>query len=427
MTRAALPLVPTLWLEHALLPGGWARGVRIDIAGGMIAAVTPDASPEAGGRKFGIAVPGIPNVHSHAFQRGMAGLTEIRGPGADSFWTWREVMYRFLAGLGPPSLQAISAYAYMRMLEAGYTSVGEFHYLHHDQEGRPYSDPAEMSARIARAAGDTGITLTLLPCFYRQGGFDAAPPTPGQRRFITDPESFLRLLEAARGHLAGLPGARLGIAPHSLRAVTPADLRIVLAAVPTGPVHIHAAEQTLEVAEAEAVLGAPPVAWLLGEAGVDARWCLIHATHMRDDETVALARSGAVAGLCPLTEADLGDGIFPTARFVEAGGRFAIGSDSNVITDPAAELRQLETAQRLALRSRNVLPPHLAPRRGRRCSPVRWPVGRRRWISRLAQSRSVGAPTSSCWIPSIPIWPSARAMRGWTRGCSRRRGGWCAT
>ena len=344
------------WLAHALLPSGWAQAVRIEITDGLITAVTPDAGAGGAMRLPGIAVPGIPNLHSHAFQRGMAGLTETSGPAADSFWTWREVMYRFLARLEPPDVEAISAYAYMRMLESGFTVVGEFHYLHHAPDGRPYADPAELSGRIIAAAATTGIGLTLLPCFYRYGGFNAAAPTDGQRRFVTEPDGFLRLLEAARGHLAKLPGARLGIAPHSLRAVSPEDLQVLLAAVPAGPVHIHAAEQTAEVADAERALGAPPVGWLVNEAGVDARWCLIHATHMRDDETIALARSGAVAGLCPLTEANLGDGIFPGSAYVSTGGRFGIGSDSNVIIDPAAELRQLETSQRLLTRGRNLLP-----------------------------------------------------------------------
>ena len=343
----------SFWFHHALLPSGWAADVRIDVDGGRIATVTAAAAPH-GSRFDGIAIPGVPNVHSHAFQRGMAGLTEIRGPGEDSFWTWRELMYRFLAHLGPDEVEAITAYAFMRMLESGYTTVGEFHYLHHAPDGQPYADPAELAARIIQAASTTGIGLTLLPCFYRFGGFGGAAPTPGQRRFITDPDSFARLLDATKRHVASLDGAVLGIAPHSLRAVSPGDLHALVQAFP-GPIHVHAAEQTREVAECRAALGASPVAWLLDNASVDRRWCLIHATHMDAQETDRLARSGAVAGLCPATEADLGDGTFLAAAYLRASGRIAIGSDSNVVTDPAAELRQLENAQRLLHRARNML------------------------------------------------------------------------
>ena len=343
----------SFWFRHALLPSGWADDVRIDVDGGRITTVTAAAAPH-GSRFDGIAIPGVPNVHSHAFQRGMAGLTEIRGPGEDSFWTWRELMYRFLAHLGPDEVEAITAYAFMRMLESGYTTVGEFHYLHHAPDGQPYADPAELAARIIQAASITGIGLTLLPCFYRFGGFGGAAPTPGQRRFITDPDSFARLLDATKRHVASLDGAVLGIAPHSLRAVSPGDLHALVHAFP-GPIHVHAAEQTREVAECRAALGASPVAWLLDNASVDRRWCLIHATHMDAQETDRLARSGAVAGLCPATEADLGDGTFLAAAYLRASGRIAIGSDSNVVTDPAAELRQLENAQRLLHRARNML------------------------------------------------------------------------
>ena len=348
-------MMAAFWFQHALLPTGWTGPVRIEVEGATISAVTSQASPAGASGIGGIAIPGIPNLHSHAFQRGMAGLTETRGPNADSFWTWRELMYRFLARLGPEEVEAIAAYAYMRMLEHGFTLVGEFHYLHHDPSGQSYADPAELAGRIVAAAKATGIGLTLLPCFYRHGAFGDAPPSAGQRRFITDPDGFCRLVEASRRHLAALPGSAMGIAPHSLRAVSPADLRILLDMFPTGPIHIHAAEQTAEVAACRAELGTAPVAWLLSEAGVDARWCLIHATHMEEKEVHDLARSSAVAGLCPLTEANLGDGIFDGVRFAASGGRFGIGSDSNVITDPAAELRQLETSQRLATRARNIM------------------------------------------------------------------------
>jgi formimidoylglutamate deiminase len=355
-----------LFFDHALLPSGWARDVRVSVADGMIVSVAGDATPDGAEHVPGIAVPGLPNLHSHAFQRAMAGLAERRGPQTDSFWTWREVMYRFLAQLSPDDVEAIAAFANMEMLEAGFTTVGEFHYLHHGIDGRPYADIGEMAARIAAASRDTGIGLTLLPSFYAYSGFGGAPPTDGQRRFINDPDRFLKLLERTRAIAAQVPGARVGIAPHSLRAVTPETLRAVCAACPDGPIHIHAAEQTKEVEESISVLGARPVEWLIDNAKIDARWCLIHATHTTEGEVRALAASGATAGLCPLTEASLGDGIFPGADYLAAGGAFGIGTDSNIQIDAAAELRQLEYAQRLAHRSRNVMTTHEGESTGRR-------------------------------------------------------------
>ena len=347
--------MPAYFLDHALLPGGFARNVRLEVEDGLIREVMPGSGGDGAERLAGIALPGLPNLHCHAFQRGMAGLAERRGPANDSFWTWREVMYRFIGRLTPEDVEAIAGLAYAEMLERGFTTVGEFHYLHHDPDGRPYAEPAEMAGRIAAAAAETGIGLALLPSFYAHGGFGATPPVFGQRRFLSDLDGFARLLEGARRHAARVPGASVGIAPHSLRAVAPAELREVLALAPDGPVHIHAAEQVREVEDCLAWSGRRPVAWLLDEAPVDGRWCLIHATHMEPDETERLARSGAVAGLCPLTEGSLGDGIFDGARFLEAGGRFGIGSDSCIEIDAASELRQLEYTQRLAGRARNVM------------------------------------------------------------------------
>jgi formimidoylglutamate deiminase len=345
----------SLFFDHALLADGWARDVRVDVADGAIVAVAAGAS-RAGAEIFaGIAVPGMPNLHCHAFQRAMAGLAERRGPARDSFWTWREVMYRFLAVLTPDDVEAIAAFAYMEMLEAGFTSVGEFHYLHHDPDGHPYADLGEMAARIVAAAAETGIGLTLLPSLYMSGGFGGVPPTAGQRRFLNDPDRFLDLLARTREIAARLAHARIGIAPHSLRAVPTDALRRVVEALPEGPVHIHAAEQVKEVEDCIAATGARPVEWLLRHAQVDARWCLVHATHMTARETEVLARSGAVAGLCPLTEASLGDGIFNGVDYLAAGGRFGVGTDSNIQIDVAAELRQLEYSQRLAHRGRNMM------------------------------------------------------------------------
>jgi len=354
-----------LILDHALLPHGWAWNVGLDIEGGTIAAVHADASAEGRERIAGIALPGLPNLHSHTFQRGMAGLAETRGPEGDSFWTWRQVMYRFLGSLNPDDVEAIAAFAMMEMLEGGFTALAEFHYLHHDADGRAYADIAELSARIAAAAQETGMGLTLLPVFYAQGGFGGAAPTEGQRRFINDVEGYARLLEGARKAVAGLDDAVVGIAPHSLRAVTPESLRAVLAMAGEGPIHIHIAEQVKEVEDCLAWSGQRPVAWLLDHAPVDRRWCLIHATHLDADEVKGIAGSNAVAGLCPITEANLGDGIFEGVDYLAAGGRFGVGSDSNIEISAPGELRQFEYSQRLKHRARNVLAGHEGQSTGR--------------------------------------------------------------
>ena len=344
-----------LHFATALTPGGWVRDLRLAIAEGRIVSAEPEAAPQPGDERHAIGVPGLANLHSHAFQRGMAGLAEFPGPVADTFWTWREVMYRFALAVTPEEVEALAAQAYVEMLESGFTRVGEFHYLHHDRDGRPYGDIAEMAARIAAAAVATGIGLTLLPVFYAHAGFGGAPPQEGQRRFICGLDGFARLLEASQAAVAAADGANLGVAPHSLRAVTPEELAGVVALAGGGPIHIHAAEQVREVEDCLAWSGARPVEWLLHNAAVDSRWCLIHATHMTGEETAALAATGAVAGLCPVTEASLGDGIFPGPSFAAAGGRYGIGSDSNVRIGLADELRQLEYAQRLRDRVRNVM------------------------------------------------------------------------
>jgi formiminoglutamate deiminase len=354
-----------LILDHALLPDGWAENVGIDIEGGTIAAVRPNALGETRERIAGIALPGLPNLHSHTFQRGMAGLAETRGPEGDSFWTWRQVMYRFLGSLKPDDVEAIAAFAMMEMLEGGFTALAEFHYLHHDADGRPYTDIAELSGRIAAAAQETGMGLTLLPVFYAQGGFGGAAPAEGQRRFINDVEGYTRLLEGARKAVAGLDDAIVGVAPHSLRAVTPESLREVMALAGEGPIHIHIAEQVKEVEDCLAWSGQRPVAWLLDHAPVDRRWCLIHATHLDAREVEGIAMSGAVAGLCPITEANLGDGIFEGVDYLGAGGRFGVGSDSNIEISASAELKQFEYSQRLRHRARNVMAQHQGQSTGR--------------------------------------------------------------
>lgn len=339
---------------EALLPEGWRSDVRIDVdTQGRIASVTPDAAPGC----F-VAIPGLPNLHSHAFQRGMAGLTEHAGDSEDSFWTWRELMYRFLAHLTPEDVEAIATLAYVEMLEGGFTRVGEFHYLHHAPDGLPYSDRAEMATRIAAAAEAAGINLTLLPCFYAHGGIGGAPPAPGQRRFINDLDTFAALVDGSRHAIAGLAGAALGLAPHSLRAATIEEIRCVAdMARPAEPLHIHVAEQVNEVEAAMHILGLPPIAALLEAGLMSPRWCLIHATHGTARELADAARSGAVVGLCPVTESNLGDGVFAAPAFRAAGGCFGVGTDSNVLISAATELRTLEYSQRLALRMRNVLAP----------------------------------------------------------------------
>jgi formimidoylglutamate deiminase len=339
-----------LWFETALLRDGWARDVRLTVEDGGIAAVEVGASPQAGDLRGGAAIPGMANLHSHAFQRAMAGLAEARSPAGEDFWSWREVMYRFVERLTPDDVEAIAAQAYAEMLEAGFTRVGEFHYLHNAPEGAPYADPAEMAWRIAAAASATGLGLTLLPVFYAHGGFGGQPLGPRQRRFELNVDRFAELVAATRAK-----GVETGVAPHSLRAVTPDELAAILPLAPQGPVHIHVAEQRAEVDGCLAWSGARPVQWLLDHAEIDRRWCLVHATHMDMAETARLAASGAVAGLCPITEANLGDGLFPARAFLDAGGAFGVGGDSNVRIDLSEELRLFEYGQRLAGRARGVV------------------------------------------------------------------------
>jgi formimidoylglutamate deiminase len=296
------------------------------------------------------------NLHSHAFQRAMAGLTEAKGPGQDSFWTWRDMMYRFLDRLSPEDVQAIAAMVQMEMAEAGYAGVAEFHYLHHARGGQSYDDPAEMSARIAAAAVQTGVGLTHLPVLYERGGCDGRALTAGQLRFGNDPDRFAALWQDAARTLRDLPpDTVLGVAPHSLRAASPEGLAMAAGLSPMTPAHIHVAEQPAEVAEVLAATGQRPVEWMLANTDLSPRWCLIHATQMTPDETVGMARSGAIAGLCPITESNLGDGIFDGVRFRAAGGAFGVGSDSNVRISLTEELRVLEYSQRLGLKGRAML------------------------------------------------------------------------
>lgn len=342
-----------LQFAEALLPGGWAKDVRITVSEGRIVSVAPGATGD-GAERHAVGLPGLASLHSHAFQRGMAGLSEHRRGGADSFWTWRDVMYRFALTLDPSEVAVIAEQLYVEMLEAGFTAVGEFHYLHHDRDGRPYADAAEMAASVVSAADAAGLPMTLLPVYYRTGGFAGEPANPEQRRFVNDPDGFGWLMQAVRRHAAAVPGTVVGIAPHSLRAAPIEDIGAVLPLAEGGPVHIHVAEQVREVEDCLAATGARPVEHLLASLPVDGRWCLIHATHMTAEEAAGVAARRAVAGLCPVTEANLGDGIFDLPAFAARGGAWGIGTDSNVALGAAEELRQLEYSQRLATRTRNV-------------------------------------------------------------------------
>jgi formiminoglutamate deiminase len=345
-----------LWFASALLPSGWATAVRLTVSDGLIARVESGAEPAPGDERHGVAIPGLPNVHSHTFQRAMAGMAERRAPGdRDDFWTWREAMYRCAARLEPDDVEAVAAFTFAEMLETGFTRAGEFHYLHHDPAGRHYADRAELAKRIIAAAASAGIGLTLMPSFYAHANFGGTPPGPEQRRFVSDLEGFALILEETRQAASGLPGTVVGVAPHSLRAVTPDELDEVVPLARSGPVHIHVAEQLREVDDCLAWSGRRPVEWLLEHQPVDSRWCLIHATHTSAAERCGIASRGAVVGLCPATEANLGDGIFDARSFRDAGGHFGVGTDSNVLIDAAVELRQLEYTQRLTVRRRNVL------------------------------------------------------------------------
>ncbi|HWK27930.1 MAG TPA: formimidoylglutamate deiminase [Solirubrobacter sp.] len=345
----------TIGAAHLLLPDGWASpGHLVADEGGTIVAAGAGLPDACDVLLDGFVVPGLANLHSHAHHRGLVGHADQLRPGAAAtLWSWREVMYRHLLGLQPEQLEAYALLAYVEMLKRGYTSVGEFHYVHHAPDGARYADLAELSGRIVAAAEAAGIALTLLPALYTSGGV-GLPPEPEQRRFTCSLDEYLDLVAALDALAADRPWLRVGVAPHSLRAVRPAELAELLGARPAGPVHIHAAERTEEVEEVQAGLGTRPVEWLLAN-GVDERWCVIHATHMTAAERDGLAASGAVAGLCPLTEANLGDGRFDLAPYRHAGGRFGVGTDANHLIDLPGELRTLEYGQRLALHRRETL------------------------------------------------------------------------
>lgn len=347
-------MTTALFARHALLPQGWQRDVLLEWdAHGDLTRVAPGATASPGMRQAQYVLPGMVNLHSHAFQRALGGLTERAGDGPDSFWTWRDLMYRFAARITPGQIEAIAAQLFAECLRHGYTSVCEFHYLQRDADGAAYARPAETAERVAAAGQATGMGLTLLPVLYSHAGFGEKPLAPAQARFRTDVDEVLGIVEA----LGPLRGGQLevGAAPHSLRAATIDQIRALAGGLPPGrPLHIHIAEQQGEVEQCLAHAGRRPVEYLMDHVALDARWCLVHATHVNQTEVVALARSGAVAGLCPTTEANLGDGLFPLAPFIEAGGRFGVGSDSHVSQSPVEELRWLEYGQRLLHQQRNV-------------------------------------------------------------------------
>jgi len=395
-------------LERTLLPDGWADNVRVAVDGkGLIAAVEPDADGAGADPVRGVVLPGFPNLHSHAFQRAVAGLTERRhAERGDSFWTWRQVMHRFVEDLEPDDVEAIATQLYVEMLKAGYTSVAEFHYLHHRADGSPYDRAGEMALRIAAAAGTAGIGLTLLPVLYSVGGYGIAEPNPGQRRFFTAVDTFVDMVGSLMAAFEGDGQVRVGAAPHSIRQVPAEALSDCLTGLagldPAAPIHIHVAEQVRDVEDHMRFTGSRPVAWLLDNAPVDRHWCFVHATHMTPEETAGLALTGAVAGLCPTTEANLGDGLFPLTAFLDAGGLIGIGSDSHVSVSPVEELRWLEYGQRLSSLARNVAAPHAGGSTARRLTDAVLDGGAR------AIGRPVGAIEAgrgADWIVVVDAHP----------------------
>lgn len=347
-----------LFAQHALLNDGWQRDVLIAWdEQGVISRVVPDCRRPPDVEQAGWLLPGMVNLHSHAFQRAFGGLTEYRRQQQDSFWSWRNLMYDFAAKISPEQLEIVATWLYSEMLEAGYTSVCEFHYVHHQPDGRPYADPTTLCRSLINAAARTGIGLTLLPVCYQNSGFGAQPPEAKQRRFINDTEQFLTLWQQLMP-LTRDAQVRLGVAPHSLRAISAQALTRLLSGIDQmdarAPIHIHVAEQRKEVDDCVAWSGLRPVEWLLEHQPVDRRWCLIHATHMTAQEYRRAAGSGAVVGLCPTTEANLGDGMFDFPQWRQHDGRWGIGSDSNVAVSAAEELLMLEYSQRLQFRQRNV-------------------------------------------------------------------------
>ena len=347
----------SLFCRYALLPEGWAENVSIRTnAEGVTVDVEKDSKASGSEQVHGFVLPGMPNLHSHGFQYLMAGLTGPSTAANDHFWSWRKTMYRLAGLLSPEQYEDCLAWVYLNMLRAGYTGCAEFHYLHHAPDGRPYANRAEMSLRVLAAARRVGMPLTLLPVLYCRSGFTSPDCAPEQRRFCHDLDDYLALLEACQSGLSGDNTQALGMAPHSLRAVPDHALKALFrSGLRPMPVHIHIAEQTGEVEQCVEHTGARPVEWLLEQMPVDASWCLVHATHLSNQERSRAASTGATIGLCPSTEADLGDGMFAMEPWLAMGGRFGLGSDSNARVSVAEEIRLLEYEARLVSRRRNVL------------------------------------------------------------------------
>ncbi|WP_286234318.1 formimidoylglutamate deiminase [Thalassotalea sediminis] len=343
--------------KNILLNTGWVEDKTLVIDDGTIVDIVDGKLPNA--EALNIIIPGMINCHSHAFQRAFAGFSEQGSEGQDSFWTWRKVMYQFLAKLTDKDAEIIATQLYIEMLKMGYTRVAEFHYLHHNQQGNKYQSLATMARSIFCAAKNTGIGLTMLPVLYQYSGFSQQQPNDGQKRFINDVSQFNALVSECFDISKGIENTNVGIAPHSLRAVDKASLHYAVKHVRSlasdAPIHIHIAEQQKEVADCIAHYNKRPVQWLFDNIDVDQHWCLIHATHIDEQERKLMVEKGVIAGICPTTEANLGDGIFPTAEYVNEGGIFAIGSDSHISVNPVEELRWLEYAQRLIRQQRALL------------------------------------------------------------------------
>ena len=349
----------TYFIKKALLSQGWAKNVRLGVDDkGLIVSLQANVLAEQDDHRLGLVIPGLVNCHSHAFQRAMAGLTEYQVSPTDTFWSWRKTMYRFANLVSPEDLQDIASYLYLEMIKQGYTSVAEFHYVHHQPNGKPYSSVSQLSQSVINAANIAGINLTLLPVLYMNAGFGDQALLDDQKRFGNSVDSYLALHDEATRYCSHQSQHSLGMALHSLRAVPASSMTEVIShfkdRAHSCPIHIHIAEQTQEVEQSIKALGKRPVEWLLDKYDIDKQWCLIHATHMTPKETAQVAKSGATVVICPTTEANLGDGLFPLRQYLDDGGQIAIGSDGNTCTNPMEELRWLEYGQRLLSRTRNV-------------------------------------------------------------------------
>jgi formimidoylglutamate deiminase len=349
----------TYFIKKALLSQGWAKNVRLGVDDkGLIVSLQANVLAEQDDHRLGLVIPGLVNCHSHAFQRAMAGLTEYQVSPTDTFWSWRKTMYRFANLVSPEDLQDIASYLYLEMIKQGYTSVAEFHYVHHQPSGKPYSSVSQLSQSVINAANIAGINLTLLPVLYMNAGFGDQALLDDQKRFGNSVDSYLALHDEATRYCSHQSQHSVGMALHSLRAVPASSMTEVIShfkdRAHSCPIHIHIAEQTQEVEQSIKALGKRPVEWLLDKYDIDKQWCLIHATHMTPKETAQVAKSGATVVICPTTEANLGDGLFPLRQYLDDGGQIAIGSDGNTCTNPMEELRWLEYGQRLLSRTRNV-------------------------------------------------------------------------